>query len=146
MDQIIQEFIDQKKIIIVGASRQGKKFGNSAARELEQRGYEVYFVHPEANEINGHPTYPHLRAVSHLAQSLWVNVPAEQGTQVLKDAAEAGLTRVWLQQGAASPELLALGSDLGLKVVSGKCILMYAEPVRSFHKFHQIIWKWVGKY
>lgn len=146
MDQIIQEFIDQKKIIIVGASRQGNKFGNSAARELEQRGYEVYFVHPEAKEIDGHPTYPHLGAVSHLAQTLWVNIPAERGAQVLKEAAKAGLTRVWLQQGADSPGLVTLGSELGLQLVSGKCILMYAEPVRSVHKFHQVIWKWIGKY
>ena len=146
MNENIQEFVDQKKIIIVGASRQGNKFGNSAARELEQRGYEVFFVHPEAKEIEGHPTYPDLGTASHLAQSLWVSVPAEQGAQVLREAAKAGLKRVWLQQGAGSQELLTLGNDLDLQLISGKCILMYAEPVGSFHKFHQVIWKWIGKY
>jgi hypothetical protein len=35
--------------------------------------------------------------------------------------------------------------QLGLDVVHGQCILMFAEPVASLHKFHRWIWKIVGK-
>jgi predicted CoA-binding protein len=146
VDQTIQNFVEQKKVAIVGASREGKKFGNAAAKELQERGYEVFFVHPEVPEIDGHPTYPNLEAVKDQAESVWVSVPAEQGEAILRDAAAAGLTKVWLQQGADSPELLQLGKELDLELVSGKCILMYAEPVRSFHKFHQVVWKLFGQY
>ena len=146
MNQTIQNFIDNKKIAVVGASRSGNKFGNSAARELKERGYEVFYVHPEAEEIDGEPTYPNLEAVKDLVEMVWVNVPANSGEAVLREAAATGLTKVWVQQGGDSPELLALGEELGLEIVSKKCILMYAEPVRSFHKFHQLIWKWIGQY
>jgi predicted CoA-binding protein len=146
MDKTIQTFVAQKKIAIVGASRGGNKFGNAAAKELQERGYETFYIHPEADEIDGHPTYPNLEAVKDQVESVWVSVPAEQAEDVLRDAAAAGLTRVWIQQGASSPKLVNLGAELGLDLVAGKCILMYAEPVRSFHKFHQVIWKLIGQY
>lgn len=146
MDEPVNNFVEKKKIAVVGASRQGNKFGNTAARELQERGYEIYIVHPEAGEINGSATYPNLDAVKELAECAWVSVPAEKGDAVLRDAADAGFINVWLQQGAESPELIALGDELGLELVSGKCILMYAEPVKSFHKIHQVVWKIFGKY
>ena len=146
MDQAIQTFIEKKKIAVVGASRQGNKFGNSAAKELQERGYEILYIHPEADEIDGHTAYPNLDAVKDQVESVWISIPVERGETVLRDAAEAGISNVWLQQGADSPELVELGKELELDLVAGKCILMYAEPVRSFHKFHQVIWKMIGQY
>jgi uncharacterized protein len=147
MDTHIQEFIEKKRIAIVGASSQNEqKFGNSAARELIERGYEVLFVHPQAQEINGQPCYPNLAAVTDMADAVWVCIPPSGGEAVLRDAAEAGFKNVWLQQGASTPELLQVGKQLELDMVSGKCILMYAEPVGSYHKFHQVVWKVFGQY
>ena len=146
MDQAIQDFIGQKKVAVVGASRQGNKFGNSAAKELQERGYEVFYIHPEIDEIDGQPTYPNLDAVKDQAESVWISIPAERGENVLREAAAAGLTKVWIQQGGTSPQLEKLADELGLELIAGKCILMYAEPVRSFHKFHQVIWKMIGQY
>lgn len=146
MDQIIQEFIERKRIAVIGASRNGKKFGNAAAKGLRTRGYEVFYVHPEAGEIDGHSAFPNLLAVSNLTDTLWMSIPAKRGMEVLREAAAAGMTKIWLQQGADSPELLVLGQELGLEIISGKCILMYAEPVGSFHKFRQLIWKLIGQH
>lgn len=146
MEETIQTFIEHKKIAVVGASRGGKKFGNAAAKELEERGYEVFYIHPEANEIDGHPTYPNLAAIKDKAECVLVSIPSEHARGVLREAAATGLTEVWLQQGIDSSELEKLGSELGLDLITGKCILMYAEPVRSFHKFHQAVWKLIGQY
>jgi predicted CoA-binding protein len=146
MDQNVVEFIEKKKIAVIGASRSGKKFGNSAAKELMNRGYEVFFIHPNTDTIDGHPTYPNLRAVQDLVETLWVSVHPSQVSEILQEAAKVGLKKIWLQQGAESPDLLVLGQQLDLNIITGKCILMYAEPVRSFHKFHQLIWKWIGQY
>lgn len=146
MDPMIQSFTEQKKVAIVGASRSGNKFGNAAAKELQERGYDVFYVHPEVNEIDGTPTYPNLDAVKDQVESVWIGIPTEKVAVVLRDAAKAGLKNVWLQQGAGSPELIKLAEELELDLVTGKCILMYAEPVRSFHKFHQVVWKLIGQY
>jgi predicted CoA-binding protein len=146
MDQTIQNFVNRKKIAIVGASRDKENFGSSAGKELKQRGYEVFYVHPEATEINGQSVYPNLEAVKDQVETVWIGIPPERGESVLREAAAAGLTKVWLQQGAVSPLLVDLGKELGLEMVTGKCILMYAEPVAGFHKFHQVIWKMIGQY
>jgi uncharacterized protein len=145
MNGAIQNFIDQKRIALAGASRSGKKFGNMAYKELKERGYEVYLVHPEAKEIDGEPCYPNLASLQGKVGGVLICLPASQGDAVLREAAEAGIKRVWLQQGAENMELLKLGQELGLEVVSGKCILMYAPPVRSFHRWHRGFMKLVGQ-
>jgi len=35
------------------------------------------------------------------------------------------------------PQLLKQAYKLGIDVVAGKCILMYAPPVKSVHNFHR---------
>jgi len=122
MDQAIQDFIAGKRIAVVGASRSGKKFGNSAMAELKQRGYQVLVVHPEAVEIDGERCYPNLAAVQGQADGVWICVPPRQAQAALKEAVDAGFDRIWLQQGAESPE--ALARELGVKPVAGKCILL----------------------
>lgn len=145
MNATIQHFIDHKRIALAGASRSGSKFGNSAYKELTARGYEVFLIHPEAKEIDGAVCYPNLASLPAQVDGLLVSLPANQAGQVLREAAAAGITKVWLQQGAETPELLALGQELGLDLVNGKCILMYAPPVGSFHRWHRLFVKITGQ-
>jgi predicted CoA-binding protein len=137
MDQAIQDFINGKRIAVVGVSRDPKKFGNTAFTELAARGYQVFPVHPAAQEIAGAKCYPNLTALRGQVDGALVVVPPEQAALVLREAASIGLKNVWLQQGAESPEVLALARDLGLNLVAKKCVLMYAPPVRSFHGWHR---------
>jgi len=65
-----------------------------------------------------------------------VVVPPPQAVDVIRDAAAAGIRHVWLQQGAESPDVLRLGAELGLDVVAGECILMFAQPT-GIHKVHR---------
>ena len=141
MNTAIQNFINCKRIAIAGASRSGNKFGNAAHKELKTRGCEVFLIHPEANEIDGEPCYPNLAALHGKVDGVLVSLPASQAGTVLREAAGIGLRNVWLQQGAETDELLALGRDLELDLVSGKCILMYAQPVQGFHRWHRVFAK-----
>jgi predicted CoA-binding protein len=146
MDQAIQDFIKCKRIAIAGVSREGTKFGNTAFTELSARGYQVFAVHPEAKEIAGTPCYPSLAALQGQVDGVLVSVPSQQAISVLREAAATGLKNVWLQQGAESPEVLALARDLGLNLVAKKCVLMYAPPVRSFHGWHRFFAKLFGQF
>ncbi len=145
MNQAIQDFVACQRIAVVGASRGGKKFGNAAAKELQTRGYQVFIIHPEAQEIDGQPCYPNLSALQGQVDAVFISVPAAQAAAVMREAASLDIRHVWLQQGAESPELLALGEELGLSLVSKKCVLMYAPPVKSYHGWHRGFVKMVGK-
>lgn len=146
MDTSIQEFIASKRIAVVGASRTSKsKFGNMAAAELVRRGYAVHLVHPQAQSIDGQAAYPNLGALRGQIDGVLVSVPATKGADVLREAAAAGTHNVWVQQGGESVELIKLGEELGLNLVTGKCILMYAQPVRGFHGVHRLVARLTGQ-
>jgi predicted CoA-binding protein len=145
MDQAIVDFTSGKRIAVVGVSRKSTGFGRMAYKELAQRGYQVYAVNREAQEMEGAPCYPDLAPLADQVDGVLVVVPPQDGAPVLRQAAELGIRNVWLQSGAESPELVALARELGLNAVAGKCILMYAQPVRSFHRWHRGWVKLTGK-
>ena len=145
MDQAVKDFMQLKRIAVVGVSRSGKKFGNIISTELKQRGYQVFIVHPEAKEIGGETCYPNLASLQGKVDGVLICVPPSQAGQVLREAAQAGMNKIWLQQGAQSPEVLAQARELGVKPIAGKCILMYAEPVRSLHGWHRAFAKLFGQ-
>ena len=145
MNQAIQSFIQAKRVAVVGVSRSGKKFGNSIATELKQRGYQVFIVHPEAKEIGGEPCYPNLAALQGKIDSVVVCVPPKASAGVVQEALQAGIKNIWLQQGAQSSEALAAARAGGVNPVEGKCILMYAPPVKSLHNWHRFFAKLFGQ-
>ena len=146
MDQAIQDFINGKRIAVVGVSRD--KEPSSATRLLPNwRRAATRFSPciPTAQEIAGAPCYPNLTALRGQVDGVLVVVPPQQAVPVLREAAAIGLKNVWLQQGAESPEALALARDLGLNLVAKKCVLMYAPPVRSFHAWHRVFARLFGQ-
>jgi predicted CoA-binding protein len=74
-----------------------------------------------------------------------VIVPPAAAEQVIRDAAAAGIRRVWLQQGADSARAVALCQELGLSVVAGECVLMFAEPAGFVHRAHRFAWRVLRK-
>lgn len=139
MNPLIDDFVNSRRIAIVGMSRSGKKFGNMAAKELKSKGYEIYPVHPEAAEIDGFTCSPDLHSLTGKVDGVWISIPPKNVPPVLEEAAEIGLKNIWLQQGAWSAEVQQTIDRLNLPVVSKKCIMMYAPPVKSVHKFHRTI-------
>jgi uncharacterized protein len=145
VNQEIKDFVANKRIAVVGVSRYGKKFGSAIYTELKGRGYQVYGVNPAIPEIQGEKCYPNLTALQGQVDGAVICITPKAVEPVLREAAAIGLKNVWLQWGADTPETAKLGRDLGLNLVTGKCILMYAEPVRSFHSFHRFFAKMFGK-
>ena len=139
MNPLIDNFISSKRIAVVGMSRTGKKFGNIVGKELKSKGFEIYPIHPEVQEIDGMTCYPDLKSLEGKVDSVWISISPQRVPEVLEEAAGIGLKNIWLQQGAWSKEVQQSIDQLGLPVVSKKCILMYAPPVHSVHKFHRTI-------
>ncbi len=145
MNQAIQDFIQTKRVAVIGFSRSEKKFGRAAYKELKARGYQVYGVNPEMKEIDGDPCYPNLAALQGKVDSVLLCVPSDQGKKSLQEAAQIGLRQVWVQSGAESADLISKGKELGLELITGKCILMYAPPVKSVHAWHRGFNRLFGK-
>lgn len=146
MNQAAKDFIQERRVALVGVSRNPQKFGQGVMRELKARGYEVFPVHPTVEEFDGIKCYPSLEALKGKVDAVWVGVKPEKGAEVLRAAAGIGVKKVWIQQGGESAELESLGKELGLNLVTRRCILMYAEPVGPLHGFHRFFVKLFGQY
>lgn len=141
---IVEDFIAQKSLAIIGVSRGGHKFGNMAYRELKAKGYKIYAIHPEADTLEGDPAYKSVASLPEKVGGVVTVVPPTQTEQVVRQVAEAGIKRVWMQQGSESEAAIRFCKENGISEVHGECIMMY-EVNTSFHKFHGLIWKWLGK-
>lgn len=142
---LVSDFVAQRTLAVVGVSRSGKKFGNAAYRELTAKGYTVHAVHPEAEAIEGAPCWPSLAALPKPVGGVVVVVPPAQTAQVVREARAAGIPRVWMQQGAESPEAIRYCEEHGIAVVHHECILMFAEPLGWFHRAHRGLWRLLGR-
>jgi predicted CoA-binding protein len=134
----IDAFVAQPALALVGASRRGKKFGNIALRELRSHGYRVYPVHPLAASIDGVRCFRSLADLPETVGGLVLSVPPEQAVTAVRSAAAAGIHRVWLQQGSASPYVVTVCRELGIEPVVDECILMFASP-KGIHRAHRWI-------
>lgn len=134
----IDEFLDQPAVAVAGASRFGTKFGNYACRVLRAKGYRVYPVHWSGGMIEGVRSVSRFADLPERVNAALIVVPPERAIELVRAAAAAGIRRVWLQQGAESPRVLDACRELGLDVVSGECILMFARPT-GVHKMHRWI-------
>lgn len=141
----VDGFLAQKDLAVVGVSRSGKKFGNMAYRELKAKGYHLIPIHPEADELEGDKCYASFQDLPAPVGGVLIILPPDQTEKVVREAAEAGIKRVWMQQGAESGEALSFCSDSGIEAVSGECILMFAEPSKFYHRIHRWVWKLAGK-
>jgi len=140
----VEAFVDQPAVALLGMSRSGKKFGNFAYRELTDRGYRVYPIHPVADLIGGVRCYRSFEALPERVDAALIVTSPVQTLAAVKQAAAAGVRCIWLQQGAESPKVMEACHELGLDTVSGECILMFAKP-KSYHKVHRWLWGLLGK-
>jgi predicted CoA-binding protein len=146
MNQAIQDFIQSKRIAIVGVSQSDAKFGNSIYRELKGKGYDVVPVHPTMEKFDQDLCFKNIQSIDPKVDGVLINVKKENVKAILDDAYQAGAKKIWLQQGSETPETVQYGESLGMNVVAGGCIMMYAEPVKSVHAFHRWIWRLIKKY
>lgn len=143
--ETVEELLAQPVLALAGASRSGRKFGNTILKELKAKGYEVLLVHPEVAEIDGTPCFPSLAALPKPVGGLLLVVPPAKAEQLVQEAADLGIARIWMQQGSSSPEAIRLCEAKGIAAVHGECILMFAQPTAGVHRFHRWIWGVFGK-
>lgn len=135
--QEMQGFVEQKTLAVVGMSRAPQSFSAIASKELRAKGYRLLPVNPSASEILGEKCYPSLSALPEKVGGALFLTPPAATEKAVREAVEAGVQHLWIQQGAESQEALAYCREKNVSAVSGHCILMFAEPVGALHRVHR---------
>jgi hypothetical protein len=139
----IEEFLGSEPIAMAGVSRNPKKFGFAAFRELKEKGMHIIPVNPHAEEIHGSKVYHDIKSLPDDVRALIVMTGKDQTAGVIRDAREKGINQIWVQQMAESKEALKELEGTGVNFITKECILMHYKP-HSFHKFHRALRKFFG--
>jgi len=123
MQDLINEFMSQKRFAIVGATDDPQKYGNEIFNDLRSRGYEVYSVNPRLEELEGLKCYPNLSDIPVKVDVVDIVVPPKVTEEVVKEAKRLGLERIWLQPGAESEAVIRFCQENGMKVVYNVCVM-----------------------
>jgi predicted CoA-binding protein len=134
MSEAIQSFLRERRIAVVGVSRR-TGFGRTALAALRAKGYQVFPVNAEADAVHGERCWRSLADLPADVGAALVVVPPKRAVEVVAECARLRIRKVWLQQGAESPEALMLANREGLLLVHHACILMYADP-HGIHRVH----------
>jgi predicted CoA-binding protein len=145
MSTTINEFLTCKKIAIAGVSGDPKKFGNILFCNLRDKGYDVYPINPNAHSVDGCFCYSSVQDLPAEINDLLIATSVNDTDKVVKEAIEKGIKNIWIQNGSETESAIKLAKESNVNLVSKACILMYADP-KGFHKFHQVMAKWFGKY
>ena len=147
---IIQEFLQQKRLAVVGVSREPKEFSLALFRELRKRGYDAVPVNPQAAEIEQQPCFARLQDVQPPLDGALLMTPPAVTDTIVHDCLEAGVKRVWMFRGggtgAVSAEAVKFCESHGIAVVPGECPFMFFSGTSWFHRFHGLIRKICGTY
>jgi hypothetical protein len=142
----IQEFLEPKKLAIAGASRNPKKFGGTVVTEMVKRGYKLFPVHPDADEIQGVTCYKSITDLPEGVDRLYIVTRKNVSAGLVREAAARGIRMIWIQQHSETPEALEVAGGSGIRVIQGKCIFMFLDPVSGPHAFHRWVSKLFGSY
>ncbi len=141
----INEFLGAETFGLVGVSRNPKKFGHAAFKELKDKGMNIVPVNPFAETIYGSEVFRDVRSLPENVKGLIIMTKKSETPGVIKEAKEKGIRQIWIQQMADSREAIKELDGTGINYITGECILMHYKP-HSVHKFHMAILKLFGRF
>jgi predicted CoA-binding protein len=139
----IEDFLSNTPIAMAGVSRNPKKFGQAAFKELREKGLDLIPVNPVADEILGVKAYKDIASVPSAVNGVLIMTKKDQTASVVREAKSRGIKNIWIQQMADSKEAIKELEGSDINYVTGECILMHYKP-HSVHKFHKAIRKFFG--
>lgn len=146
MKEAATTFLANKRIAVTGVSRKGKDHGaNTVYKRLRERGYEVFAVNPNADEVEGDPSYHDLKSIPDGVEAVVIATAPDRAEGTMRECDELGIKQVWMHrsygQGSVSPAAAAYGREHGITVIDGGCPLMF-EPTADFgHKVMRVIYR-----
>ncbi len=121
----IQAFLAADSFAVVGASTDRTKYGNKVLRCYQQHGRRVYPINARAAEVEGLKAYASLADLPVPVPAISVITPPVVTEQVVREAAAAGVTHIWMQPGAESNAAIRSAEALGMTVIAGgPCVLV----------------------
>lgn len=140
IDTLVQDFLAQEKIAVVGVSDQRETGCNLAYRKFKETGYAVSAVNPRLTSFEGDPCYPDLKSIPEKPDAVFILTNPNVTEEVVQQCVDLGIQRVWMHclmgtkpglaasMTSVSPEAVRLCRENGIEVIPGSCPNQFLKP------------------
>ncbi|MFW2383387.1 MAG: CoA-binding protein [Acidimicrobiales bacterium] len=143
------DFLSHKRIAVTGVSRDPQGHGsNTVYQRLRSRGYDVFAVNPNANQVEGDVCYTDLASIPGGVEAVVIGTRPELAEGTIRECEELGVHDVWMHRGpgggSVSTAATEYGREHGMRVIDGGCPLMFGPTADFGHKCMRGILKLTG--
>jgi predicted CoA-binding protein len=143
------EFLTHKRVAVTGVSREpGSHGSNVVYRRLRDRGYEVFAVNPNADRVEGDPTYHDLRSIPGGVEAVVIGTRPETAEATMRECADLGIEHVWMHRGpgagSVSAKAAKYGREHGIAVIDGGCPCMFGPTADAGHRAMRFVFTLSG--
>jgi predicted CoA-binding protein len=147
--ETIEDFLTQKRLALVGISREPGSFSATLFEDLCRRGYDVVPVNPNTPNVHGRPCFARLQDIQPPVDAALLMTSPDVTERIVADCAEAGIRRVWMcrttGKGAVSESAIAYCHEGEMQVVPGQCPYMFLPRAETVHRLHGFFRKITGR-
>ncbi len=149
MQEAASAFLAKKRVAVTGVSRDpGGHGSNVVYRRLRGRGYDVFAVNPNADEVEGDRCYDDLHSIPGGVDAVVIGTRPEHALATVQECAELGIAQVWMHRGpgggSVSPQAAAYGREQGIQVIDGGCPCMFGPTADFGHKVMRRVFTLTG--
>ena len=139
IDTLVQDFLAQKRIAVVGVSDKRETGCNLSYRKFKAAGYIVSAVNPRITEFDGDPCFPDLKSIPEKPEAVFILTNPKVSEQIVQQCVELGIKYVWMHcmlgtrpglaasMTSVSPEAVRLCQENGIAVIPGACPNQYLK-------------------
>jgi uncharacterized protein len=148
--QAASTFLDNKRIAVTGVSRKPQGHGSNVVyKRLRDRGYNVFAVNPNADEVEGDRCYHYLRDIPDGVDAVVIATKPETAEATMHECAELGIKYTWMHrsfgEGSVCDQATVYGREHGMTVIDGGCPLMFGPTSDFGHKVMRVLFTRTGK-
>ena len=137
-------FLSNERVAVTGVSRHASGHGsNNVYKRLRERGYEVFAINPNADEVEGDPCYHDLKSIPGGVGAVVIGTRPEVAEDTMRECAELGIRHAWMHrgpgEGSVSPIATRYGRERGITVIDGGCPLMFAPTADLGHRLMRFV-------
>ena len=139
LEEAAAEFLAEKRIAVTGVSREPRGHGgNLVYQRLRERGYDVFAVNPNADEVEGDRCFHDLRSIPGGVAAVVIGTRPELAEATMRECADLGVEHVWMHRsfggGSVSKAAAEYGREHGIAVIDGGCPLMFGPTADPAHR------------
>ena len=143
------EFLSKKRVAVTGVSRNPQPHaGNTVYRRLRDRGYQVFAVNPNTDEVEGDRAYHSLASIPGGVDAVVIGTRPEIADETMRECVELGIKHVWMHRGpgagSVSQTAAAFGRGHGVKVIDGGCPCMFGPTADFGHRAMRLVFTLAG--